>query len=553
MTALFQQLRGVAPLHPQVSPAVMTEAVPFTIAAVSAENNRLHRLYEFSGAQPSAKYGDFFEKIRGQIAPVLETQGIVPSTENIEAAESLIKNGLPLTPDNLAEVKLINGKVNEIYDRLNPLVAADMIKNGLNPAEMAVDDVLSYIDAYGAANGGNTIEKIAKCIRRMEAQKELSEEERASVLAIYKMLNHIKKSGAAALGLHAEAGGENNVTLGQLLTASKNARQARRAGTDKTVSDAEGLAQTAQNHAHTVKDILNRTKTQAYADYQIKRLGDQQNADALIRFVRENGNFTDMRAETALQKLRQAAAENNTVEGSLNFEAPQQTVRFMLDNNIPVTLDNLDAVKKYLSDKKSFSKSVNQLRAVLDKKGIGAALENELPSADRLKEGLNSTGFGESFMAALEEIADEADDIEVIEQIDLVRKTAGVLQMRRQKADGRNMPLCFNGSVTEIDLYVVNPRLNETDPTDIFMSLDAGTLGEVQLLLNAAEDRVRLTVTAEDDAALARLKENEPVLKTLLKEAGYDLAEIKYKPQRTGSAAIEFPAERQGGRIYETV
>jgi hypothetical protein len=221
MAVLFGQIRGFLPLHQGVAPTVMRREISFSIAAVSAENHRLNRVYEFASAQPTAKYGDSVQKVSDQIAPLLEKIGVAASEENLAAARALIKNDLPVTPDHLAEVKLIHGKINEIYDRLNPFIAAEMIKSGLNPSEMKIDQVLAYIDAYSSEQGENSIEKIAKTIRRMEENNALSDKERASVLAIYKMLNQVKKNGAAAMSINAEAH-KNGITLGALLSASRS-------------------------------------------------------------------------------------------------------------------------------------------------------------------------------------------------------------------------------------------------------------------------------------------------------------------------------------------
>jgi hypothetical protein len=329
----------------------------------------------------------------------------------------------------------------------------------------------------------------------------------------------------------------------------------RGAGSDTTVNDATGLAQADSNRVATMRDTLRQTKTQTYEEYIIKKMSDAANADTLIQFVQENADFSEMSTETALKKLKEFAQRQTDGERFFNIEAPPQILRFMQENGIAVTADMLDATKKYLSDKKSFSKSMNQLRAVLDKKGIDADFSGYLPSSDRLADSLNGTaGFDDGFMEKLEEIVAETEDFEVVEQIDLVRKTAEILEFRRMKAGGHNMPMLLNGNVTAIDLYVINPRLSEADQTDIFMSLDAGVLGEVQMILKTENDCVNLMVTAESDAAMHHLKENEPMLKRLLAEAGYMLSEIKYKPAKTnGSTTIEFPAARQGGRIYESV
>ncbi len=50
---------------------------------------------------------------------------------------------------DVGEPYVLDAKLTDISSRLHPMIAASMIKDGLNPLDMDIDDTLEYIKSFG--------------------------------------------------------------------------------------------------------------------------------------------------------------------------------------------------------------------------------------------------------------------------------------------------------------------------------------------------------------------------------------------------------------------
>ena len=220
METVFRSVSEIRPvlnsLNSNIQPLILENKVEFTIGgAHKAATDR----YEAAQTQPKARYGDSFAKVEAQFENLLERLEIPVTDENVRAAAILSRNNIDVTEVNITAVKEIDIKLNAVMDRLTPPAAAQMIKEGIQPLDMHVDDMLTYIRKYDEVHGYDNNDKLAQHIMEMDRENTLTQEERASMIAVYRMLNVIQKNGGAALGAVLKQ--DAPLTLQNLMDAAK--------------------------------------------------------------------------------------------------------------------------------------------------------------------------------------------------------------------------------------------------------------------------------------------------------------------------------------------
>ncbi len=534
MSDVFRHIYNFVPTSLSVITGVANQTIPFTVEAVGAANAAA--LYE-SQTVPNPKYGDSMSKVQDQFAPLLESLGIEPTEANIRAAEILTKNNMEINPENLAQIKLIDTKINDVYERLNPYIAADMIKNGLNPSEMNIDEVIEYINNFSETFGDNTADKIAKYIKQMDDSKTVTKQERDSVLAIYRMLNQIQKDGASAVGAAYKA--DMPLTLGNLLEAAKIMQKSKgRAYMDTVVSDESGAAERRINSADTIKEILQKTATRTYDEYMLRAFSNYANGETLGVLVR-NGDFEELSVETAAEKIKEIyndLSKTADTEKLASTDAiTQNVVRFMQENQIPYTLNNIDAVKQLIKEEGYWSKEPSHLRERI--KQVGLTIDSAVmdTSLSQIKEGATPNDIMESIAAQLNEIISETDDADIIGDAVSVRNVTQALSATASRGFNK-LPIIFNDKLSEINMYVLNDNIDEAGAIDTFISLDAGSLGEVSVLVRTEGGKASLIVSANADS-IERLEKNISELNDLIAAAGFEPSSIVFKPDKIASNA----------------
>ena len=552
MAELFAHMRRLCPVSALAIQGIAREEVAFTIEGVAAANQKAAAQYQQQAAEPSVKYGDGIAKIEDQFGPVLESQGYEATRENIRALEILTRNGMELNEENLVHIKLIDGKINEIAQRLNPWIAADMIKNGLNPSEMNIDDVLSYIDNYHEAFGENTLDKLAKAIQQMDERQMLSRDERNAVIAIYRMLNSIQKDGDVAAGMIYQAG--HALTLGRLLEAAQY-RQSRESF-EKTISDKDGLVERPEDDGTRLSadSAVGKNGRRAYHDLTIRRFAREADYGTLTQWMAETPGYRNMPLETAVSRLRELRGQREaTREGTEAHEAEvfqrrlnaldetaATTIRWMQENRIPMTMAHMETAQAYLREPQGMAKALNRVRDSLAevKREIGAngksafnledvILDCSLTSLEQ-KDGMSAGAVLDAVQAELDTMLTCADmaGLEDIAPVQAARRAAALL--RSSGGPIQRMPVLFNDRIAELSFYMVNENLHDGSDANLFITLDAGVLGHVEILLKTEGDEAQAMISADNQAGLAALQASQDHLIQMIQESGYIPASIAF-------------------------
>ncbi|MDR1531581.1 MAG: DUF6240 domain-containing protein [Clostridiales bacterium] len=221
MSELFVKLGDIGTIKHSIMGDVLLGKISFTVDAMHIACAEGIGAYETFAAAPQSVYGDSFERVRSQFPELLKSLSLEPREENIKAAMILSRNMMDVTQENLTQVKLLSLKIDETLNRLHPFIAASMLKDGLNPLEMHLDEVLEYIDTFNDIFGTGLEDKLAEYTADMDADGQLDPNSRGFLIALYRLLYAVRGNGGAALCAAAKGG---ELTLGGLLSASKYLR-----------------------------------------------------------------------------------------------------------------------------------------------------------------------------------------------------------------------------------------------------------------------------------------------------------------------------------------
>ena len=217
---------------------------------IITELDKAREAYETLFTEPRPEYGDSIQKAFSNISSLMEEMGIENTEYNQRAIRILGYNRMEITKEAIDEVKAYDLSVNYLIKNLNPAVAIQIIKDGLNPLDVPIDKLNSHIELL-KEQGHSSLDKYSSYLYKLEQKEGLSEDERKAYIGIYRLLHHIEKSDGAAVGALIKSGQE--VTLNHLLMAL---RTSKRSGMDYRVNDEFGSLQELSSASESITDQL---------------------------------------------------------------------------------------------------------------------------------------------------------------------------------------------------------------------------------------------------------------------------------------------------------
>ncbi len=161
--------------------------------------------YETSETKIRSDLGDRIEKTFDQIKPMLESLGIEPTKEAQVAAEILARNEMPITHENLLEIQMVQGKVDYVTKKMNPHLVLEMVKMGITPLDLSLDETIEIIEQFEVKFGETETEKIGRLIATLEKDGAITAEQKESLMGIYRTFDTVVRSkGGAATGFFGE-------------------------------------------------------------------------------------------------------------------------------------------------------------------------------------------------------------------------------------------------------------------------------------------------------------------------------------------------------------
>ena len=502
LVGLYDRLSNISPLTVNIHGGVAKGHIPFTIEAVheSVLYARANSAYEQFATVPDPKYGDSFAKVKGQFEPLLNNLGFNPTSENLKASFILSKNNMEITERNIDIVKEIDTKINYITNRLSPMIAAQIIKEGLNPLNMNIDQVVAYIKKYNKLHGIDGDAKIAENILSMDKAGSIDPETRKSMIALYRMLNVIQKEGSQALGLAAKL--KSDISLGELMELSRN-YHAIKSGRVVDVKTAETELDEMIKPDNNIRASIEHTNMKySDADLKIDNLVEYGNIKTLVESSSDSP-LEDIPITAEKQPMTTVLEQINSF-----ITANPATIHFLQKHGISATPRHAKALDKINESSTALEDSLQEIQEELD-----------IQTADLhdLQNGISPRQIMAKLIESIKGLQTDSTPILAV--------TQGLNDIN--SGSGFTMPIIIDGQVRTLKLYVLNEKaLTENDAT-IYLSVTTG-IGLVSAYFSIRDSEIAVMITAETSETLYSLEANKHILENLLEQAGVKYATIDF-------------------------
>lgn len=193
-------------------------------AAVSAtvQMRQYQTDYEAVGTQVRNDLGDSIHKAFANIPELLEDIGLEDTQANERAVRILGYNQLPVTEENIIQIKELDARVNSVIGNMKPAVVMELIRQGDNPLDISLEELDAKLRQIAEEKEISPEERYSRYLWRLEQENGITEQERDGYIGIYRLLHQIDKSDGAVIGAVMESGWD--MTLGNLLTASRSVK-----------------------------------------------------------------------------------------------------------------------------------------------------------------------------------------------------------------------------------------------------------------------------------------------------------------------------------------
>lgn len=514
---------------------IIEENVDFSIKGINKSINSrpILETLEIFKTMPNRGFGDNINKLTGDFERLLKDNGFEVTKNNIKALKILSLNNIEFNEENILNVKLIDEKIEYVHNNLHPMIASKMLKDGFDPMDRNINDLIEYIDEFSKEFGQTSKEKIAEQILNIDNENKLSKEERNAIVSIYRMLNSIEKSESSSIGTLLKSG--KKVTLGNLLEASKIYDKRRKnIDFDKKIDETTGEREyisSENNIADSIEKVLN--KNFEYNKFILNQIIDYSSPNKLFEIFKSNKEI-DLEAMLDILKEDEPIkmydeTKKEIISHARNLEnIEQDAINYIIKNNIPITLNNIQNIENIIKDGLSPSKKIDDFRNELLKRGISFGesildidkkesldLEKALETVDNLKEE-NTNVFDEIINL------DELNDIKyMILKNKNVSSSLKFLQDNNSIKNGLySMPLKFSdGKIVDLNMLILNDK--SLDDKNLNMLLSFSKLKDdviISAYIKVSDNGTLANISTKTEEAFKNIKNyEEDVLKILSK------------------------------------
>lgn len=503
--------------------------------------------YEQLMTSPRADMGDSIKKAFDSVDSLLKEIQLESTAANQRAVRILGYNNIEITSDNVLAMKAYDAKVTEVIEGLKPSVTASLIRDGVNPLTMSLDELSGTLKEYLKDNGSDSTDGFAKYLVELEANNEIKPEEREAYIGIYRLLHQVQKSDGAALGALVKAGGE--LSLKNLLTAVRTLKH----GTmDERIDDEFGSLTKATGYSNSItaqidaafyseylvrniqreitpsalKEVMSSSDTSPYdstLEELFEKLTKVQGQDSK-NLIQTNLEIDEVMEEPLYQEElahKESLYESNSLERIREIaKNSSEELRFLKDYGLTNSINNIVASKELLSQNEAIYQKIPNIfpkKIMEEAKGKIDAVENKEKLVSSLEE------FYVSLEEATEEIFLETDV--TANQIVQIKQLKSVIRLNQSlnKKEHYNIPLITEDSITNINLTVIR---GERDEGKVYLSYPSNKFGTIQAEVNLNDESSKCFITVEDRSALEALEKNQEELLFSLNNQGIKISSI---------------------------
>lgn len=549
--------------------------------AVQAKASNASHAYEQSETKVRRDLGDRVEKTFTQIKPMLESMDIEPTDQAVKAVQILARNEMPITEENILEIQLVQEKVDYVTTRMNPRLVIEMVNIGITPLDLTIDETIEIIEQYDEKFGETEAEKISRLIHDLKQEGLMTEEQKESLMGIYRTFDTVVRSKGAATGFLVK--NHMPLNLSKLFEAAKFIRKS---GQIKPVITADiddsfgrlkhiekGSVSIRQQVMTAIEKLelpdsaMVRESAQILSDMDVpiekvnvlskilmdmtlKSFVHSMSNEGLVAAENsiESTHFTDVQ-EVPLKALADGSVGNDSIQPAKKTETPsvQALARFikenpeimktMVKNDIPMTLENVQKAIEINREPFTLLTKLREMIESVDNAELKSRIiekisdtSREILSGERTIDSLRDTisevekevlTFNENGLAEMSRLA--SDTV----------KTMNHTQMLQLTEDYYQIPVMMGNELSQLNMYILhdaNDSLgSEEDSMKVIMRFKTRNLGDVTAYMEIKANNMSLNLQTSNESDHGLLKGFESQIRDLVEASDFVVSDVGYK------------------------
>lgn len=509
-----------------------------------ANRNEWNGVYETVSTQVRPDLGDSIRKAFENVPDILQDMGLEDTQANERAVRILGYNSMEITEENISQVKVFDNKVNQVLENMKPSTVLELIRRGENPLDMPIDALNERLKEINAEKGIGDEEKYSRFLWQLEKSHQITENERAGYIGVYRLLHQIEQSDGAVIGALMET--KQELTLGNLLTQS---RIRKGNGIDSAVDDDAGIRESVRTRESITDQIERGFSGQGQPGGTMSQASYYQNLVEESLQVLTPGKLSEV-TDGDMEKLLNVSVEKFS-EQIKNAPENQQVKReyyellaaevrdqmlssteaqeYLDKLGISDTVGNIMAMQTVLEGQTSVYGDIYKRRDVLPEEEK-QELENVVDSVEDVLD--NETVLQEKCEQAEKIMQDiltksyEQADISFEDLQNLRQLGRGIrLQGAMRQSHSYEIPIRTGDTVTSLNLTIIH---GADESGKIQVSMEDLESGNISMDFKLSDGVVRGLVLCDERGGFEALQDGEDVLRDNLENAGFQVKNISY-------------------------
>lgn len=525
-------------------------------SALKAKLDRAGAAYDTLMTRPDRELGDSIQKAFQNISDILKDMKLDTTEANVRAVKILAYNHMPITEENVYQVKEYDTQVNQLLKDLHPAVTVELIKRNINPLESTISELDATICEIKEELGITEDEKYSKYLYQLEQRNGISETDRNTFINIYKLLNNVQKMSGAAVGYVLQT--EREMTLENLLTAVRTLKSGGVEAKATDSSDMQDIKYSRSMLLSQVQDAFSKEENakEKYYNMVVDALSEEISPVGLEQMQMDSGSqgeefvneLFQRNVEKLLEQVRQAKNADKKEEIDAGYEEEflknlrqvtdnsSRMISYLNANEIPITIENLMAAGNIGT---VYEDLMNQAKKAPEKQ------QEELKeTVEHMVEGMeDADGMLEQYDTLVSNVeaileARFADSQITSMELQELRMQTGRVGLLRQLAARQDyhIPVVTGENVTNIHLTIVN---GTEDAGKVEIRMDSERFGNISATFDVQEDAVTGVVLCASRKAADDMQEETENFKERLWVQGMELGRVTYGLQTKSMEAYE--------------
>ena len=453
--------------------------------------------YETLMTAPRKDMGDSIQKAFRNVDDILTDFGMETNPANQRAVRILAYNQMEITKEAVLQMKAVDEKVQQTFENMKPQVVREMIKTGINPLDMNLDELnRTAVEIKEQLGIDNEDVRFSKYLYKLEQNSEIAEEERSAYIGIYRLIARVEQTDGAAIGMLAQQGAE--FTMRNLLTA---VRSSKKEGREYAVDDSFGGLEELETSGISVTEQIEA----GYQNDCIKDIMRELSPEKLAK-IPDWENMTPEQFKQALEQLpedvnlQKSYTEQEMAEYRNSAVASEEVYKLFAKAADTEDVTLADIEQQVLEEFAEAVKSPKDMAKA--QKVLAETAENVMKS---MKNESNVTSLDLKEMRMVQT------------QIELGTKMS--------KEETYQIPVLVGDSVTGVSLKIVRGK-EEKGRVDILFEGDA--LGKTAAQISVKGDKIEGYIVSDSQATLSAMREQKEALSGMLKTEEEQEVEIRY-------------------------